>query len=100
MTDLPVWIMLGLGLGGVAGMIIFMAIFWQPNKDNASDITKNLQIVFVVNLILVAIFAVAAYIYFQANTNYLTPFLLIMNFVNFFLSMFAMSASSLQIMKS
>ena len=99
MTDLPVWIMLGLGLIGIIAIIIWMAFLTQ-NKDNGAEIQKNLAIVAGVTGILIGIFAAAAYIYFTANTNYLTPFLLVMTFINLFLSLFATSASTLQLVKS
>jgi high-affinity Fe2+/Pb2+ permease len=99
MTDLPVWIMLGLGLVGIIAIIIWMAFLTQ-NKDNGAEIQKNLAIVAGVTGILIGIFAAAAYIYFTANTNYLTPFLLVMTFINLFLSLFATSASTLQLVKS
>ena len=99
MTDLPVWIMLGLGLVGIIAIIIWMAFLTQ-NKDNGAEIQKNLAIVAGVTGILIGLFAAAAYIYFTANTNYLTPFLLVMTFINLFLSLFATSASTLQLVKS
>jgi hypothetical protein len=99
MTDLPVWIMLGLGLAGIIAIIVWMAFLTQ-NKDNGAEIQKNLAIVAGVTGILIGLFAAAAYIYFTANTNYLTPFLLVMTFINLFLSLFATSASTLQLVKS
>lgn len=99
MTDLPVWIMLGLGLGGIVSMIVWMAFLTQ-NKDNGPEIQKNLWIVFGVVGALIALFGAAAYMYFTANTNYLTPFLLVVTFINLFLSLFATSAATLQIAKS
>ena len=97
--DLPVWIMLGLGLGGIVAVIVWMAFLTQ-NKDNGPEIQKNLWIVFGVVGVLVGLFAAAAYIYFTANTNYLTPFLLVATFINLFLSLFATSAATLNIAKS
>ena len=99
MTDLPVWIMLGLGLVGIIATIIWMAFLTQ-NKDNGAEIQKNLAIVAGVTGILIGLFAASAYIYFTANTNYLTPFLLVMTFINLFLSLFATSASTLQLVNS
>jgi hypothetical protein len=99
MTDLPVWIMLGLGLAGIIAIIVWMAFLTQ-NKDNGAEIQKNLAIVAGVTGILIGLFAASAYIYFTANTNYLTPFLLVMTFINLFLSLFATSASTLQLVKS
>jgi len=99
MTDLPVWIMLGIGLAGIIAITVWLGFLTQ-NKDNATEIQKNLAIVAGVSGALIFVFAIAAYIYFAANTNYLTPFLLVMTFINLFLSVFAVSTSTLQIIKS
>ena len=99
MTDLPVWIMLVLGLAGLIAIIVWMG-FLTHDKDHGAEIQKNLAIVAGVTGILIGIFAAAAYIYFTVNTNYLTPFLLVMTFSNLFLSLFATSASTLQLVKS
>jgi hypothetical protein len=93
-ADLPVWIMLSLGLVGVFGLTIWMGFLTQ-NKDNGTEIKKNLGIVAGITAVLITMFAAAAYMYFSANINYLTPFLMIMTFVNLFLSLFATSAATL-----
>jgi hypothetical protein len=97
--ETPVYVMLGLGLAGIIGLIFFLA-FSPQNKDNAKEIQINLGIVAGVTAILIGVFGGAAYMYFNANLNILPPFLLIMTFVNLFLSTLAVSASSLQISKS
>ncbi len=94
--DLPVYVMLGVGLVGIISLILFLA-FSTQNKDNSSEIKKNLGIVASVTAILIGVFGGAAYIYFNANLNSLPPFLLVMTFINLFLSTLAVSASSLQI---
>jgi uncharacterized membrane protein len=99
MVDLPVWIMLGTGLIGLVSITIWLGFLTQ-NKDNASEIQKNLAIVAGISGALILVFGIAAYIYFAANTNYLTPFLLVMTFINMFLSLFAVSCSTLQVIKS
>ncbi len=99
MTDLPVYIMSGIGFVGVIAIIIWMGFLTQ-NKDNAEDIKKNLGIVAAVTFVIIGIFGAAAYVYFSANVSYLTPFVLIMTFVNLFLSSFAVSAASLQVMNA
>jgi len=99
MVDLPVWIMLGTGLIGLVSITLWLGFLTQ-NKDNATEIQKNLVIVAGISGALIFVFGIAAYIYFSANTNYLTPFLLVMSFINLFLSVFAVSSSSLQIVKS
>lgn len=95
--DLPVWIMLGLGLGGIVAVIGWMAFMTVNKPNSAAEITRQLWIVFGVVGSLIVLFGAASYIYFTANTNYLTPFLLVMNFVNLFLSLFAMSAATLNV---
>ena len=99
MTDLPVWIMLGLGLSGMVAIIVWLGFLTQ-NKDNGSEIQKNLGIVTGITGGLIIVFAIAAYVYFSANTNYITPYLLVMTFVNMFLSLLAVSVSTLQVIKS
>jgi hypothetical protein len=89
------WSLLGLGVFGVAFCMYWIATN-APNP-NANEIRKNLGIVGGVSGGAVLIFAIAAYIYFSTHVNYLTPFLLIMTFVNLALSVFAVSASTLQI---
>jgi hypothetical protein len=99
MADLPVWIMLGTGLLGIISITVWLGFLTQ-NKDNATEIQKNLAIVAGISGALIFVFGIAAYIYFSANTNYLTPFLLIMTFMNLFLSIFAVSSATLQVVKS
>ena len=67
------------------------------NKDNANEIQKQLGIVTAVTAVIMLLFGGAAYMYFTTDVNALTPFLLIMTFVNMFLSLVAVSAASLGI---
>ena len=99
MADLPVYIMSGVGLVGVIAIIVWMGFLTQ-NKDNAAEIQKNLGIVGSVSAILIAIFGVVSYIYFTANPGYIPFFVLIMTFVNLFISVFALSAASLSVVSS
>jgi hypothetical protein len=99
MTDLPVYIMSGIGLVGVIAIIVWMGFLTQ-NKDNAEDIKKNLGIIAAVTFVIIGIFGAAAYVYFSANVALLTPFVLIMTFLNLFLSSFAVSAASLQVINA
>jgi hypothetical membrane protein len=92
----PVTVMLGIGILGILGIIIWMGFLTQ-NKDKGSEIKIQLGIIAGVTAVLVGIFAVAAYMYFTANVNYLTPFLLWMTFFNIFLSVFAVSVSTIQV---
>ncbi len=94
--DIPVVIMLGSGLSGIVYITIWLGFLTQ-RKDNAADIQKQLGIIAAITAILVGLFGGSAYLYFNANLNILPPFLLVMTFVNLFLSIFAVSASSLQI---
>jgi hypothetical protein len=94
-SDYALWVMLVVGLLGIVGLIVWLGILSaNNNKDNASDIQKNLGIIASITAILVGLFGGAAYIYFSANVNYLSPFLLILGFVNMFLGVFATSVST------
>jgi hypothetical protein len=95
-NDILIWIMLGLGLAGIVGLFIYIA-YMPQNKDNAGEIQKNLAIITGISAVIVGIFGVTAYIYFSANVAYLSPFVLIMTFINLFLSVTAVSAASLNI---
>jgi hypothetical protein len=92
----PVNVMFVIGILGIVGMIVGIAFFPQ-NPDHGPDIKKNLGIVAITTAILIGIFGGAAYMYFNANLNSLPTFLLVMSFINLFLSTLAVSASSLQI---
>jgi hypothetical protein len=45
-------------------------------------------------------FGIVSYMYFSSHINYMAPFVLIMTFVNLFMSVFAVSAASLQVVNS
>jgi hypothetical protein len=90
------YIMLTLGLLGLIAVITWLG-FLTNNKDNANEIQKNLGIISAVTGVLILIFGGASYMYFTTDVNALTPFLLIMTFVNMFLSLVAVSAASLGI---
>ena len=96
MSDVVLWALLGLGLAGIVGVMIALGFLTQ-NKDNGSEIRKNLGIITGVTGVLVFIFGAVAYMYFTTNVNYLTPFLIIMTFVNLLLSLIAVSAASLSV---
>ena len=91
--------MLALGLTGIIGIIVWMGLLTQ-NLQNGAEIRKTLGIVGGVSGFLIFFFAVAAYNYLSVNVNYLTPFMFILGFINLFLSLFAVSASSLQLVKA
>jgi hypothetical protein len=95
-SDPIIWTLLGLGLTGIIAILTWLGFLTQ-NKDNASEIRKNLGIVGGISAILIGIFGFVAYMYFIQNPGYIPFFTLIMIFVNLFLSVFAVSASSLSI---
>jgi hypothetical protein len=91
--------MLGFGLAGIGGILFWMGTITQ-NKDNGAEIRKNLSIIGGVSGLLIFVFGIIAYNYFSVNVNYLTPFVFVMSFVNLFLSLFAVTAASLQVVKA
>lgn len=93
---LSLYVMLGIGLIGLVTVVVWLG-FLTNNKDNANEIQKNLGIVTAVTGVLMFIFGGAAYMYFTTDVNALTPFLLVMTFVNMFLSLVAVSTASLGI---
>lgn len=95
-SDPIIWTLLGLGLTGIIAILTWLGFLTQ-NKDNASEIRKNLGIVGGISAILIGIFGFVAYMYFIQNPGYTPFFTLIMIFVNLFLSVFAVSASTLSI---
>jgi hypothetical protein len=99
MTDTVVWVLLGLGLTGIVSLVVWLGFLTQ-NKDNASEIRKNLGIVGGITAVLVGIFAVVSYIYFTVNPGYIPMFALILTFINLFLSTFAVASSSLSVINS
>jgi hypothetical protein len=92
-------ILLGVGVSGILGIGIGLGFLTQ-NKDNGAEIQKNLGIIAGVTGILILLFGVVAYMYFSSHINYMAPFVLIMTFVNLFMSVFAVSTASLQVINS
>jgi hypothetical protein len=92
-------VLLGIGVLGIVGISMALGFLTQ-NKDNGADIQKNLGIIAGITGIIVILFGVVAYIYLTANINYMGPFVLVMSFVNLLLSVFAVSAASLQVVNS
>ncbi len=93
--DSSMWL-LGIGLVGILAVFIWMGFLTQ-DKDKGADIKLQLGIIASVTGVLLFIFGIAAYMYFTANVNYLTPFLLITTFLNLFMSIFAIAASTIQL---
>ena len=96
MGDVSVMVMLGLGLIGIIGIIVWIS-FMTQNKDSGAQIKIELGIVGGLIAVIVGIFAIASYMYFTANINYLSSFLLWTTFLNMFLGLFAVSAATIQI---
>lgn len=95
-SDYAIWALLGLGIAGIIAVIIWMGVK-PPNKDDGAQIKVFLGIIGLVTGIIILILGAAAYMYFTANINYMPSFLFIMSFLNMFLSVFAVSAASLQV---
>jgi len=68
----------------------------SPSSDNV-NYKNQLAIIGGVTAAAVIIFTFLVYIYFNTNMQYLTPFLLISNSVNLFLSIFAVSVATLKL---
>ena len=92
-------VLLGIGVTGIVGVGIGLGFLTQ-NKDNGAEIQKSLGIIAGVTGVLILLFGVVAYMYFSANINYMAPFVLVMTFVNLFMSIFAVSTASLQVVNS
>ena len=97
MGDTALIVMLSIGLIGIVSVIVWMSFLTQ-NKDKGAEIKIELGIIGGIVATFVAIFAVASYMYFTANINYLTPFLLWMTFFNMFLGLYAVSVSTVQLL--
>jgi len=68
----------------------------SPSSDNV-NYKNQLAIIGGVTAAAVIIFTILAYIYFNTNMQYLTPFLLISYSFNMFLSIFAVSVATLKL---
>jgi len=95
-TDILFWIMVVLAFGGLTWLCITLGLVTQ-NKDNASEIQKTLVIIAILSCVLIVMFGVVSYLYLSVNQNYVSPFLFILSFLNLFLSVFAVSSSTLQV---
>jgi hypothetical protein len=98
-STIAIWGALIVGLALSLGSIIWLGTLTQ-NKDNGAEIAKQLGIIAGIVAIAIIALAIFAYIYFSTNVTYLSPFLLITTFINMFLSLFAVSAATLQITNS
>ena len=96
MADTSVMVMLGLGLLGIVSVIVWMSFLTQ-NKDRGAEIKIELGIVGGLTAVIVGIFAIASYMYFNANINLQPNFVLWMTFFNLFLGLFAVSVATIQV---
>jgi uncharacterized membrane protein len=96
-SNLPLKILMAFVVVGIVALFMTLG-FLSPNidnPDNANEIKKNLGIISVVLAIIVGILGIVSYMYFTANPAYITQFTILVVFVNMFLSLFALSASTL-----
>jgi uncharacterized membrane protein len=96
-SNLPLKILMAFVVVGIVALFMTLG-FLSPNidnPDNANEIKKNLGIISVVLAIIVGILGIVTYMYFTANIAYITQFTIVMLFVNLFVSLFALSASTL-----
>jgi membrane-associated HD superfamily phosphohydrolase len=99
MVELPVWIILTIATIGVIVMLVLLGNL-QKEKDANSEIDKTIVLYASVSAVFVLLFGVACYIYFSSNMNYSTPFIIVMLFMNTFLSIVAVAASTQQVIHS
>jgi hypothetical protein len=89
---------LATGILGAAlvGLYIYIGSYVGNNNTN-NDLSKHLKIVGAVTAALTLIYGLLTYFYFMTNLNAVTPYLLISQTVVLWLSLFALSASSIQV---
>ncbi len=95
--NIAVVILIAISLAGIIA-VTFLIGFSTRNLDNGSEIQKQIAIYAGITGAIVILMAVSSYFYFSVNTNYMTPFFLIMVFVNLFISILSVSISTLTIM--
>jgi hypothetical protein len=90
--------MLALILGGLVGLYIYVGMS-SPNADNANEINKHITIIAGTLAGLIIISTALSFYYFTTAEHLkdATAFLLVMNGVNIFLSLFAVSAATIQV---
>jgi heme/copper-type cytochrome/quinol oxidase subunit 2 len=82
-------------------IIIFSVMMANnQNKDNADEIKKNLGIIGGVTATAILILGFLTYMYLSENIGYMTPFTIIMVFVNLFMSFLAVTFSTLNLTNS
>ncbi len=80
--------------GCVLAVIIYIGTM-SPSSDNV-NYKNQIAIIGGITAVAVIIFTILVYIYFNTNMQYLTPFLLMSNSFNMFLSVFAVSVATLK----
>jgi hypothetical protein len=92
----PTNMLLAIGCVGIAGIATWMG-FLTNKKDEGNQIKTQLGIVAAIVIILCFFFAVVSYIYFTSYPAYLTNFILVISFINLALSIFAVSAATINV---
>uniref|UniRef100_A0A6C0IEQ8 Uncharacterized protein n=1 Tax=viral metagenome TaxID=1070528 RepID=A0A6C0IEQ8_9ZZZZ len=83
-------------LAGLIGIYIYIGVM-AGKLDNANEVSKHIGIIAGTTGFLLIIFTILSYYYFTTNITYATHYLLIMNGVNIFLSLLAVSVASVQV---
>ena len=85
-------------LVAIAMLVLFIYVgASSADQDSAIGINKQIGIIAGVTTGLSFIFGILTFLYFNVNTDYVTPFLLISNSVNTTLALIAVGISSLRI---
>lgn len=82
-------------LGSVAGSVGYIA-YTAGNPDTRNEIQKHVAILTTVNLLTTILFGVLVYMYILRSPASFFPITIVMMFFNMFLSIMAVSISSLQ----
>lgn len=96
-SNTGIWAFLIIFMVGLIGLYIYIGVY-VGNQDTNNEVRKHLTIIGSLTGVITFFFAIIAFFYFTANQRYVTEFLLTMNFVTLFVSLFALSTSSLQVM--
>jgi hypothetical protein len=99
MVVLPVWVILVLALIGTIVILVLLGQL-QKQKDMNSEIEKTIVIYATVSAVILGGLGVSSYIYFTYNIEHSTPFIIIMSFINTFLSIVALASSTQQVIHS
>lgn len=89
------WLMIIFGIALIVTYILFFTT--GSNFENSNDVNKHIIIVSIPTAILTLLYGGITYLYFSANVNYVTPFLLISNTITLAISLIALSISSIRV---